>query len=295
MVFEINKLFGLESNSNAVIIGSGPSLNLLLNHNLEVGFWLGDAHTRTEIQTKKSYYVRANSEYPDLRNQSHVETLKQRNFEFIFAQTVMESSESVAELLDKHFEKQSYVFDQRHFGRIPCQPRSSCCLVLDGNADKQTIQEYLADIYALPHHYSAADTVALHAFACALIAGCKKISLLGIEMPFWQNQYVYLKKSSRNAMKDRSLSNSNSLKAKINILLENPLAIPTYLRAFAMKVLKSKSSTVSTFAPDFPRIFSDFQYLIDLAIANDVEVFYCSSSSNLRHLNGIKACEICKS
>lgn len=295
MLFEVNSLINRYPNSNVVVVGSSPSMETVKNHTEEIGMWLGDAHRRTTFKTTTSFYVRANSEYPDLNNPLHVEELLHNNFEYLLAETVMESEIPVRELAsNKLIDGNVYLFDQRHFEGKPCEPLLNCCNVLNEkpkNEEPTTLQELLARNSGRSHHYSTADTVALHAFAIGILIGAKRINLSGIDLPFYRKDYIY------SALVGTGKRN---LQAQFLELMRNfkryrpsPKAIIQRLWVLCKVRFHKNDPAISIFAPDFPRIYSDFQYLVDIALSRGIDVRYCSKNSGLRHVNGLLECDVC--
>lgn len=295
MVSDFRNFIRETSAESCVVVGASPSLGTVANHQNCTSFWLGDAHRRTNVQTKHQIYVRANSEYPSLENQQHIEELKGRQFSFIFAETVMESTTPVVQLFENSGLEPAYVFDQRHFGGKACVPPQSCCQVLQRETPEKlsniTLQEFLSSKFGLQHHYSSGDTVALHAYALSLLTGAKSIYLTGIDLPFYQKDYVY---------PQETLENKRTFPEKFKELIVKIRKYRPSIKSIIKEIvrrlgqsLKMNSSQVSVFGEDFPSLFSDFQYLVDLGLQNGVTTYYCSENSNLRKVNGIVSCPIC--
>lgn len=296
MVSDFRKFVELNQSDSCVVIGAAPSLGTVSNHQNSTGFWLGDAHRRTSVRTKKQIYVRANSEYPCLDNELHIQELQSRDFTFVIAETVMESDVPVYDLLEISDLKPAYVFDQRHFGGKPCQPEQNCCKVLkrkqaEFSPKNTTIQEHLATVLGVSHHYSTGDTVALHAFALGLLIGAREIFLTGIDIPFFQKDYIYPSESKefqRNFTQKIQEIISNIKKYRPNVA-----AIFKRIGFIAKRKFNLNNKEISIFAEDFPSLFSDFQYLVDLGLRKGVKIYYCSVQSNLRKINGILPCPKC--
>lgn len=295
MLSEISSLKCRYPQSNVVVVGSSPSMGTIANHENEIGLWLGDAHRRTNCKTEKSFYVRANSEYPDLNNPTHVQELSNKNFDYVLAETVMESETPVRFLAEQMLKDGDiFVFDQRHFGGKPCDPIDDCCRVLVDNprlGEPATLQELLAEQTNRPHHYSSADSVALHAFALAILMGAKRINLTGIDLPFYRKDYIY---ASPVGSGKRSLkTHLSELMNKFHRYRPSPKAVARRLWVSLKLRFSRNDQAVSIFAPDFPRLFSDFQYLVDIALSEGIDVRYCSQNSALRHVNGLRECDNC--
>jgi hypothetical protein len=79
--------------------------------------------------------------------------------------------------------KNKYIgYDQRHFDNKTC----SCCP--NGCANfvegRKTIQELLRDYSGIDEKYNTGHTVALHCLALAILLGCNKIFLCGIDLDY---------------------------------------------------------------------------------------------------------------
>lgn len=291
MVMNIEEITEIHSGMSAVIVGPAPSIHTVANHEKNIGFWLGDAHQRVKVMTSPSYYVRANSIYPSLFNQSDIKSLIDNNFVCIFAETVMESDFPVREKLEQVLGNNHYVFDQRHFNRMKCSPPKSCCEVLDRYPNEVTIQELVTKLTDFKHHYSTGDTVALHAFAASVLAGVSTISFSGVEIPFWADSYIYASQKLQNSQ----ISITNKIRSSFVQFKAHPRIELGKVKNKVLQVLipKRNSSKISLFAEGFPSLFADFQLLLDIALIRGTRVYYCSRTSNLRFLNGIEPCPLC--
>jgi hypothetical protein len=261
--------------------------------------YVGDSFLRSNDVTYKSkYYVRANSEYPSLEREQDINALKALHATYFVAATVMESSTLVSELVRDSKLENVYLFDQRHFNGAACQPRANCCQSLEENISGHTLQETFAQNFGVPHHYSTGDTVAVHALALALLLGAGEVHLIGIELPFFKKTYTYA--GDGGLPRDKKLSavrgtGAGTLLNKLGALIRArglSVAAGIAVRQLLKRPIKAflGKREVSLFAEDFPRIFSDFQYLLDAAISNGRKVYYCAEVSNLKHLNGIRRC-----
>lgn len=64
------------------------------------------------------------------------------------------------------------------------ESQRACC---DRIQDRLTVQEMLQSCSGCKYHYSTGDTVALHAIAIAIIAGCNPIYLTGMDLDYGVN------------------------------------------------------------------------------------------------------------
>lgn len=293
MIRSIAELSREKVEPTAVVVGPAPSVGSVLNHADSTGYWLGDAHKRVEVVTTDSYYVRANSIFPSLLSREDIDSISAFGFKFIFAETVMESARPVRELAEERLTGDVFLFDQRHFEGKPCSPVEACCSVLANENWSATIQEFFARHYKLPHHYSSGDTVALHALACALITGAKEVYIGGVEIPFWAEDYIYAKSTEIEGHKSSYGINPDDFLRRLQRFFQTPNRFRVYLNHAKNLLLEKNKPSISYFAESFHRIFSDFQYLTDAARGRGQRIFYCSRTSNLRHVNGIEPCPIC--
>ena len=297
MVRNFSELTNAQVGKSALVIGSAPTLKLAESHLPDVGFFVGDSMLRTALRPPTRFYVRANTEYPNLKRKSHLKDLQNLDAILVMAETVMESSVSVRELLEKAeiSSKISYVFDQRHFGGLPCPVRAACCNVLDytGKADL-TLQETLARYADSNHVYSGGATVSLHAFALAIIMGCTEIHLSGIEIPKLAFEYKYAPIQKNLIWKIRRNLEDNARRA-IEVLFSIGVSrfLSTLMRkASAILAPDDARATPSVFSPDFDRIIEDFGIILSLATSLGVSVYVCSHTSHLLAIAGVKKCHL---
>lgn len=282
-VLDISALAGALRGEQVVILGSGPSLHACNLDSDKVFFFIGDSFLRTEARGERNYFVRANSLFPNLNKDSHVELLRRLDGTWILARSVKESEKPVRDIVKQFQKLPAFTFDQRHFRGASCDPRSSCCD--DIERSNPTLQEQVADLVGAKHLYSSGATVAIHALAIAILAGAEKVSIVGVEIPLFQSEYRYAK-----ALKNAPIGDSNST-SNITLNLYHyfnfPVALARLLGA-AFNALLSWKKRPSVFAPDFASIISDFQYLVDAGKQVNCDVEICSSNSNLRKLNGVR-------
>lgn len=279
---DISGIRGTLDREEVLIVGSGPSLGTADLDSGCVFFFVGDSFLRTEARGRKNFLVRANTTWPNLNIATDREMLGKLECTWIFARSAKESKTAVDQLVTQHQKSPSFTFDQRHFRGQPCSPRGSCCDDIEPGI--QTLQEQLAEMVGLNHFYSQGATVALHALAIGIFAGAKKVRLVGVEIPLWQRDYRYAK-----AFRDAPLSDRNSTTYRVTRLF-NDHQIPIWVgRSIGTisELKPGKSGKLSVFAPDFPSIFSDFQYLVDAAERVGCEIEIGSADSNLRWLNGV--------
>ena len=296
-VKDISLLINRHEGESALIVGSAPSLGLVDAHSVQVGLYVGDSMLRTKIRPPIRYYVRANSVYPNLSRNTHLSDLTKLDATLVIAETVVESATPVRHLLAgiPPSDKESFVFDQRHFGGSPCSVRAECCRVLDmGTGINWTIQEILASYSDSSGLYSSGSTVSLHALALSVIMGCKEIHVSGVEIPRQASHYIY-------APIDRGLGFRLSRMIEESFFLVRTVfsqnRLGEALSSVGSRILsalqtKSTDDSPSFFAPDYDQILHDFETIVRLANANGAKVFVCSHTSNLLDVDGVIRCPI---
>lgn len=289
-VKDISLLINRHEGESALIVGSAPTLGLVETHTVQVGLFVGDSMLRTGIRPPIRYYVRANGVYPNLTKKSHVSDLRKLDATWVIAQTVVESPTPVRQLLERMppSDKESFVFDQRHFGGSSCSVVADCCHVLDMEPGiNWTIQEILASYSESNSLYSSGSTVSLHALALSVIMGCKEIHVAGVEIPRKASDYVYAP-IDRGVISEifsrmRSMFSRRNIRRVMYWVLNRSASNPK---------APSPDDTPSIFAPDFDQILSDFETIVKLAKAKKTKVFVCSPTSNLLNVDGVLKCEL---
>lgn len=300
MTLKVNNLdFLINSHigESAVILGSAPTLALVDDHSVQVGIFVGDSMMRTKLRPPIRYYVRANTVYPNLTRKTHVSDLNKLDATWVIAETVMESSIPVRKLLTEisRSDRQSFVFDQRHFGGSSCAVLAECCRVLELNPDiNLTIQEILASYSESNKIYSSGSTVSLHALALAVIMGCKEIHVAGVEIPGKASEYIYAPIDRGFAFRvgriiDESLFSVRKVFSQNNFGEALSLVVS---RILSDVTTQPQKETASFFAPDFDQILNDFETIVSLANTNNAKVFVCSHTSNLLDVDGVVKCPL---
>ena len=291
----VSDLIDTHTGKSAIVIGSAPTVILAESHVVDLGIFVGDSLLRTYIRPSVRFYVRANTQYPNLNKKPHVADLVNLNATWVFAETVMESEIPVRELLERSgFETQTrYVFDQRHFGGIACVPKQPCCEVLESRrGGEMTLQETLALHTHSSRIYSEGATVSLHAFALAVIMGATEIHIAGVEIPTVSNEYIYapIVQDLNWRIYRRIYEGFDRLKEILTSIRFSEIWPGLIRRLSRFPKAKVDVETPSVFSPDFDTIMGDFETIVSLAMSVGVKVYVCSHSSNLLRIHGIEKC-----
>lgn len=266
--------------NRTIIVAPGPTISSLNDvKEFDLAIFIGDSFKRTSLRSpKQNIYVRANTEYPNLLNEVHAKDLREFDGSIYIASSVMESQTPVFLLVKEFLEgKNVFLFDQRHFGGKDCAPKKDCCNSKMGI----TLQEILQTKAGLPHHYSPGMTVLAHAISIALIAGSKKITIIGADLPLNAKKYVYggLNHAKFSAKKYYvKIWKLISGKYSMDALLEN-------VRFKVAKVLLGDRAP-SIFAQDYVELYTDFQYLADVAAILGTSISVVGEESTLRKIHG---------
>lgn len=294
-VNNVNLLIDAHIGESALILGSAPTLGLVDGHSVQVGLFVGDSMLRTRMRPPTRYYVRANSVYPNLTRNTNVSDLNKLDATWVIAETVMESPTPVRQLLQDvpPADKESFVFDQRHFGGSSCSVLAECCRVLDmGPGTNLTIQELLASYSESNNLYSSGSTVALHALALAVIMGCKEIHIAGVEIPKYAEEYTYAPSNEELGSRfGRIIREGLFLTRKIFTERTFSEIFASTLSRIVFAVKRGPARDFpSFFAPDFDQILEDFRTIVGLANSTGAKVFVCSETSSLLRVDGVMGC-----
>lgn len=271
----LGKFNGLES---VVILGPGPSLRNLGNEtNYDLAIFIGDSFLRSKSKFANQVLVRANTEFPSLVNQKHVEMLKNFKGDVAIASSVMESTTPVRELANIHLpEKDIYLFDQRHFNGLNCNPKSICC----DHKQEKTIQEVISQKFGLAHHYSPGSTVFLHALAFAIMMKPSDIDVFGVDLPLKVKKYDYVPSAKLQSWGQPQ----NKLQLK-NVSLKPASVLKSLERRLFFALLPNHAPSV--FAESFMRLFQDVQMLSDMASLAGIRLRASGGRSLLHRFPGI--------
>lgn len=103
-------------------------------------------------------------------------------------------------------------YDQRHFDNKECPvpPVLGCCgFCKDLIPIRKTVQEELQAYTGHTQHYGTASTVALHMLAFAILTGCKKIFISGVDLDYTLGYF------------DRKTQNNDTFKLWLNEILND--------------------------------------------------------------------------
>ena len=131
---------------------------------------MGDGPFRLKEYFTPHYWVNANSYYPVPENDyKAINSLK--DTVFIFSDSVCYASREVDyDFLGNNLVNNWFAYDQKHFEGKKCSPQKcKCCKLVDLFPNRKTIQEYIRDSFNSDKLYHSGSTVAIHAFAFAII------------------------------------------------------------------------------------------------------------------------------
>lgn len=268
--------FNREKDRNCLILGGAKSINEIDYSNFKgVIISMGDTPIRLIGKCKIDYWINSNSIFPipdvDFKKINQLDTTT-----FLFAHSVVRKQNY--DIINSNFKIPWFEYDQRHFGAKECndqidtrfflKKKQNCC----NKIGKITLQEYLKKKFNTTVHYSTGDTVALHALALAIILGCKKIYIGGVEIPIYKINHNYVNdKSKIDLLKDET---GKFVLNKYN------------LKKFVFSILNLRVK--SEFYKDIPTILKDFEYLNNLCLQNDIQLYNLSSCSILNKINNLK-------
>jgi hypothetical protein len=177
---DLTELIDTRKGDIAYIIAHGPSLRkhqdkIKINNKNNIIISCNDVDTITEFEP--NYWVFANSIQT-------VEVMKERFKKF--PNSVIVHADSVDSTprnwIEENITNEYVGYDQRHFENKKCSNCYNGCANLV--KDRKTIQEILIDYSGYNKRYSTGHTVAIHMFSLAVLLGCKKIYLFGIDLDY---------------------------------------------------------------------------------------------------------------
>ena len=186
MIKNLIDIINKEKNKTAVICGLGPSLSnnidyIRNNRKDLVVISCNDVDLNTDLVP--DYWVFANS----------VQTAPSMVNRFKnYPNTTIVHSDSVdttpREWLKENLSDMDYVgYDQRHFDNSKCRYCPNGCDNFIEN--RLTIQEELQKFTNYNFRYGPGDTVAIHMTALAILLGCKKIYITGVDLDYKKGYY----------------------------------------------------------------------------------------------------------
>jgi hypothetical protein len=261
----------------ALIVGSAPGIKILKEKSFQgVKIGVGDVPWRAKELGPFKYWITANSVYPLPWLASDMKDIHISNCHLILNSVSNIDNENQWErrksVLDNiTITSDVTYYDSRHFENELCEPIRGCCLFFKDLVRDRTIQEILnMKIGKSGPSYSSGSTVALHGLTLAIILECNPIYIVGVELPKTYGNY-------------RAYKNYKMPREKMWALMKRYIKyfIPSY-----------KNSTSIDFAKNYDQIIIDFQAILDVAAALDIQVISLSKSSPLNDLQGIEVKEL---
>ena len=299
MRLSLSTLLGSCNQQEIHIFGSAPSALLGIPHLSKdsVTIGIGDAPIRLRKHLHTDYWVSANDDFPVPFVQQHaqyINTLTRKLF--VFSDSVLYSRKwMIRDTLDEYLTCDWATFDQRHFHSSPCLTNSNCCRLLSTRrVPELTIQELTARCFSASTIYSTGHTVAIHAFAFALLMRPKSIYIHGVDLNSSRSQYNYHPSRLADSVTiptvlqwDYKLQSGFK---SIDVLRALILAsLPQFAR---IKPFKSPTSYLCTqFFSDqaLQANTEDLEYLASLAVKSDISVYTSNRQSLLAQIPGIRA------
>lgn len=173
-------LIDTQKDKTAFVCGTGPSLKQYLNRiknksESEILISCNDIDIMTDLVP--DYWVFANSIQT-------IRSMKSRLHKYPTSYVVHADS---VDTTPRSWSEQNIInpyvpYDQRHFNGQKCNNCPNGCSNFLQN--RLTIQEILQQKFNSEKKYSTGCTVALHMLSLALILGCKKIYIMGVELNY---------------------------------------------------------------------------------------------------------------
>ena len=264
--------FDRDKGKKCLILGGAPSIMEIDYENFNgIIISMGDIPLRLQRDCQIDYWVNANSIFP-IPDVDYEKINKIKNTTLLIAHSVTRKLNY--SVIREQLNVPWFEYDQRHFGgrtcdnqidsRIHLTEKQDCCAQI-GNV---TIQEFLQRKYKATGHYSSGATVAIHALSLAIILGCKKIYVGGVEIPIYAKDYNYFGLPSITGI----------LKSEDGAWVINRHTIKIFFSVLFNLKIKSE------FYPDVSEILTDFEYLNNICLDNNIELFNVSAKSNLNKI-----------
>lgn len=198
MKLSIDSIINLHKGKTAWVIANGPSTRDALPHILsitrnpeqrkenvffvcnEIDKMLTNINLSIELISPE-YWVNANSQTRIDNYYQSFNQLSKWNGKLVYSNSVDLTIQP-----EKYLSVDYLPYDQRHFKNQPCPTYSGCCKFCkaDINSGRLTVQEELQKYSNHDSHYGTGSTVALHMLAFAVLSGCNKINVTGIDLNY---------------------------------------------------------------------------------------------------------------
>ena len=297
MIFNFEKIIDKHKNDICVIVGAGPTMNDFDYENFKGQIILiGGAILRIDKKINPNYFISCNSHFPIISVKSHMDVLRafKNNPTWILSDTCAHS-----DIWDFDLEKYKNLsinctfFDDRHYENKLCNPKSKCCKFLDIYPKRKTLIEYVEHKYRDKFNFKEkrGSSVVDCAYMIATLMGFKTILIQGVDLPEENYQgkisgkeYFGAKNKEADLFEDEEIN--NLLRKKYFFYYLKELNFKPYFKSFFSKFIK-KITKKSLFSDNLKVSLNIFQWLTDISINNNIEVFYLSKKSNLKKINNL--------
>lgn len=227
----MQRIINIHKNRPAIILGHGPSLNLIkpkLQDLFNKGYVVMGCNEWFHLYNIPPHYWCMCSNSDTISK--HSEIVQQYPGIILYADSVDLTDKKIVNSITNQY----ISFDQRHFdGKICTLCKSYGCWKYF-NPNRLTIQEELQKYTKHNIHYSTGSSVALHMLSLSIIMGCNPIYLIGVHIDYKQgyaenkdnliskvnvNEFDYYKKEIFN---DFNIINESAKNINVNIYDFNP-------------------------------------------------------------------------
>ncbi|WP_137006991.1 hypothetical protein [Synechococcus sp. UW105] len=290
----LDSFIGAHSGEPALIVGGAPSwANYSYSTFNGVIFSVGDTPLRAQNYFKTDYWVFANPHWIRPWLTEHAAAIRAISPKKVFvglSTFAFQAPRSISRKLlisYSYFDGNLIYYNHHLENSLSCPRNKSLESIEKARAllgIQNSLQSLLSKTYGYRNTYSTGATVSLHALALAILMGCNPITIIGVEIPSYQKEYIYKDLSDNSVHLYGSCgpyyNHDNIFSKSKAILRTSSRNILTILINQAIRYLPEfpliKKTEASIFMADRDSIKADFEYLASLHISSGGTLYNCS-------------------
>lgn len=303
----LNYFVNKEKGKSCLLVGgSNSARNFELKKFKGIVICFGDSIIRFKKKIKPQYWIASNEFFPIPDIPSHLKLINSSKTTLLFSNTNAYGGirDFNRKNLNKKLKVNWFAWDHIHKNKKSCNKKKKCCSFI--NKTESSLFDVFCNYFNEKNLFKLpSGTIAIEALTFAMILGCKKIYISGVDLPEYRKDHyagIFDKETSNvNKIVRKYLNDGISDYKKIQMKDNKPFSL---LKFFIYKRfnklyqnlvdLKNSKLTfknfklISVFYQERKNILFNFNKISNLAKSKNIEIYNTSKYSMLNKIKNIK-------
>ena len=303
----LNYFVNKEKGKSCLLVGgSNSARNYELKKFKGIIICFGDSIIRFKKKIKPQYWIASNEFFPIPDIQSHLKLINSSKTTLLFSNTNAYGGirDFNRKNLNKKLKVNWFAWDHIHKNKKPCNKKKKCCSFI--NKTESSLFDVFCNYFNEKNLFKLpSGTIAIEALTFAMILGCKKIYISGVDLPEYRKDHyagIFDEETSKvNKIIRKYLNDGMYDYKKIQMKDNKPFGL---LKFFIYKRfnklyqnlvdLKNSRLTfknfklISVFYQEKKNILFNFNKISNLAKSKNIEIYNTSKYSMLNQIKNIK-------